>query len=109
MSNAHPTGVLGRPMQTRLTKLHMNWLIWFDLYNDFKASYFPLPFEGNLLVLIAVGRYMKQDVTNILIASMSASDLISTLICVPLQVSLEGVNLLLMSFSRLLSIEFIQI
>ena len=36
---------------------------------------------------------MKRNVTNIFISFMSASDLIAILICVPLQVSLEGVNL----------------
>ena len=45
-------------------------------------------FEGNLLVLVAVSRYMRPwTTTNILIASMSASDLMSSLICNPIQVS----------------------
>ena len=36
---------------------------------------------------------MKRNVTNILISSMSVSDLLSTLICVPLQVSVSPVVL----------------
>ena len=47
-------------------------------------------FEGNLLVLVAVSRYMKPwTTTNILISSMSASDLLSTVTCVPIQVSVS--------------------
>ena len=42
--------------------------------------------------MIAVGRHMKRNVTNILISSMSASDLMSTLIACPFQVSLELYN-----------------
>ena len=47
---------------------------------------------GNLLVLTAVGRYMKLTVMNLLISSMSASDLMSTLICCPLQVNIYAFN-----------------
>ena len=46
-----------------------------------------LLFQGNLLVLVAVSRYMRPwTATNILIASMSASDLMSSFICNPIQV-----------------------
>ena len=44
------------------------------------------------MVLMAVGRFMKRNVTNILILSMSTSDLMSILIACPFQVSLELLN-----------------